>query len=155
MVQLKRILFPTDFSDAAAPALEHACSFAAQFGAELHILHVVAETLPVIVPEYGGVVWPEEYFERAEAAARRSLDELPAGEWTGQLRVVRATRRGAAHAEIVRYASEHEIDLICMGTHGRSGLMHVLIGSVAERVVRLAACPVLTVHPAGAEGAHQ
>lgn len=145
MIRLTRILLPTDFSEAAAPAAEYACSLAEKFRAELHVLHVVPETLPVVVPEYGATLWPENFIERAETAAREALETLPNGDWRDQLQIVRATRRGPAHSEIVRYAREHEVDLIVLGTHGRSGLMHFLLGSVAERVVRTSGCPVLTV----------
>jgi nucleotide-binding universal stress UspA family protein len=148
MVQIRRILLPTDFSTAGAPATEYACSLAEKYGAELHLLHVIPDALPIIVPEYGSAVWTEELIEQAEAAAQKSLEKLPPPGRGARFDVIRATRRGIAHAEITRYARENDVDLIVMGTHGRTGLMHVLLGSIAERTVRLAPCAVLTVRPA-------
>lgn len=149
MIRLNRILLPTDLSEFAAPAAEYACAVAEKFGAELHLLYVVAEVYPVLDPEYGTTFWPVEYMEQEEEYARKQLDALPAGDWKGRLRTVRATRRGHPYPEIVRYSRENEIDLIVMGTHGRTGLTHALLGSVAEKVVRHAPCPVLTVRPPG------
>ena len=135
MIQLTRILLPTDFSKFSAEATKYACAFAEQFGAELHLLHVL-ETHEIADPELGKV-------------AESSLTEVVDPEWTEGRKVLKAIAEGAAFLEIIRYARKHDIDLIVMGTHGRSGLAHVLVGSVAERVVRKAPCPVLTVRPEG------
>ena len=80
---------------------------------------------------------------------RSALAELPDAEWSRGKQIVRATRQGPPFLEIVRYAKENEIDMIVLGTHGRGGLAHMLMGSVAEKVVRKAPCPVLTVRPEG------
>jgi nucleotide-binding universal stress UspA family protein len=84
-----------------------------------------------------------------EPAAQEELDrlEVPGAEQVRQ--VVREVQSGPPFVEIVRYAKEHDVDLIVMGTHGRTGIAHALIGSVAEKVVRKAPCPVLTVRPEG------
>lgn len=84
-----------------------------------------------------------------EVAAKRALDELEDPGFEHAERVDRVIRMGTPFVEIVRYAKEKEIDLIVMGTHGRTGVVHALIGSVAEKVVRKAPCPVLTVRPEG------
>ena len=84
-----------------------------------------------------------------EKAAAVNLESLPADGWENGRTIVRTVRIGSAFMEILDYAESSEIDLIVIGTHGRSGLMHILMGSVAERIVRKSPCPVLTVKPAG------
>ncbi|MGH7127051.1 MAG: universal stress protein [Planctomycetaceae bacterium] len=149
MIQLSRILVPTDFSEHSKPALDYACAFAEQFGSELHLVHVLQD-LVGLVPEPGmGVPPPGDYVQELTASAEQALAELPSAEWTDKFHVVRATRHGPPFVEIIRYARDQDVDLIVLGTHGRSGLVHVLLGSVAEKVVRKAPCPVLTVRPSG------
>ena len=149
MIQMKRILLPTDFSDCARAALNYACAFVEQFGSELHLLHVVQDVM-LMMPEPGSAfALPQNYLLDLKTGAEKSLAGLLDETWLVDKKVVRATRLGSAFVEIVRYAREHEIDLVIVGTHGRSGLKHVFLGSVAERVVRKAPCPVLTVRPAG------
>lgn len=151
MISLKKILVPTDFSEYSACAKNYACAFTDRFGAELHLLHVVQD-LAAIVPEPGlAFPPPAAYMEDLQAAAEKSLAEWLDPQWAAGKQVVREIRQGAAFVEIIRYAKEQDVDLIIATTHGRSGLAHVLIGSVAERIVRKAPCPVLTVRPA----AHQ
>ena len=147
MIRLQRILYPTDFSQHSRPACDYACALAEQFGAQLHVLSVVQD-MQIVMPEPGSLfsvpaVNMDEARDSAEIALKKWID--PA--WVAKNNVAYATRVGTPFVEIVRYAREHEIDLIVIGTHGRSGLVHVLLGSVAERVVRKAACPVLTVRP--------
>lgn len=147
MIRLKKILFPTDFSSNAQAAQDYACAFAEQFGAELHIVYVLQD-VSLVMPEPGTMfAIPASNLEEVRASAEKALAGVPAANWCAGKRVVRVTRSGAPFVEIIRYAAEYEIDLIVMGTHGRSGLPHVLLGSVAERVVRKAGCPVLTVPP--------
>lgn len=149
MIQLRRILFPTDFSDNARAALPYACAFAEQFGAELHILNVMYD-MAQVVPEAGAFfTTPVSNLDEVRESTERELAKLPGAEWGNLGNVVRATVPGTPFLEIIRYARGHDVDLIVMGTHGRSGLAHVLLGSVAERVVRKAPCPVLTVRPEG------
>jgi nucleotide-binding universal stress UspA family protein len=143
---LKRILAPTDFSANSRIAVDYACALAAQNDSELHLLHVLQDIMVLAPPDPTGVYGlPANYEDRIRAAAEAALTALPDQIWPGRHRVVRALRQGSAFAEIVRYARENEIDLIVIGTHGRTGLAHVLLGSVAEKVVRKADCPVLTV----------
>lgn len=147
MIQLSRILVPTDFSDYSRAALEYGCAVAEKFGAELHLLHVLQD-LVGLVPEPGlAFPPPGDYMRELQASADRALDELPGPLAPEGLSIERATRQGPPFVEIVRYAREAEIDLIVLGTHGRSGLAHMLLGSVAEKVIRKAPCPVLTVRP--------
>jgi nucleotide-binding universal stress UspA family protein len=147
MIHLKRILWPTDFSETSKVAGVYACTLAEQFGAELHLLHVVEDVL-TLIPEAGMVFPPpSEYQPKVRASAEKALSNLPDASWGQANVVVRHVRNGHPFLEIVRYAKEAEIDMIVVGTHGRTGLVHVLLGSVAEKVVRKAPCPVLTVRP--------
>jgi nucleotide-binding universal stress UspA family protein len=143
-----RILVPTDFSGPSDAALRYARTVASRFGATLHLLHVVddpyrlAYATEIYVPELSGL--REDLL--ADAAAR--LKTLLEPSDITQLGATVEALIGTPSSTIVEYANTHKIDLIVMGTHGRGGMSHLLLGSVAERVVRTAACPVLTVRGA-------
>ena len=146
MIALKRILVPTDFSECSDAALKYGRALNETFGATLHLLHVVQD--PYTQP-WAAEAFPTplgEMLVQWETQARQRLATLlPEGDRTG---AVIATIVGSPFYEIVRYATEQQIDLIVIGTHGRGPLGHMLLGSVAEKVVRKAPCPVLTVrHP--------
>lgn len=145
-VEIHRILFPTDFSPSAQQAQNYACSLAEKFSAELHALHVVPDPLPVPGPE-GSWILPDTSVPRLAHEAELELAIRMEAALTGDLVVVRSVHVGQPVQAIIDYAKEHEIDLIVIGTHGHTGLSRMLLGSIAEKVVRLAACPVLTVHP--------
>ncbi len=147
MIQLNRILVPVDFSDYSSDAVKYGCALAEKFGAELHLLHVLQDMV-AMVPEPGlAFPPPGDYMQELQQSAEDALMKLPDNTWKFTGKVVRSTRQGPPFVEILRYAKEMVIDLIVMGTHGRSGLAHMLLGSVAERVVRKAPCPVLSVRP--------
>lgn len=150
MIKLDRILVPTDFSNFSSPALTYGCAIAARFNAELHLLHVVPDPA-MLVPEAAAfsVESMDAQSEVMRIDSMKSLEKLPVDGWSNEKPIVRAVRVGPAFMEIIDYAREMDIDLIVIGTHGRSGLMHVLMGSVAERIVRKSPCPVLTVKPEG------
>ena len=141
MIDLKRILVPTDFSPASRAALRYGIALARAFDAKLSLLNV---------PEHPGEAAEAEYpigiYETMKNAANERLGGLLTKEEAREFRPDYAMRIGNPANEIVRFADEREIDLIVMGTHGREGVARVLIGSVAETVVRRANCPVLTVH---------
>ena len=150
MIRLSRILLPTDFSPYSVEATKYACAFAEKFDAELHLLHVL-ETHISSTPEFAaGLALPTQVKESKEAC-ENGLAKVLDSAWAQSRRtkIVRVAVDGTPFVEIIRYAKAQNIDLIVMGTHGRSGLAHVLLGSVAERVVRKAACPVLTIRPDG------
>jgi nucleotide-binding universal stress UspA family protein len=148
MMNLQRILHPTDFSEHASHALHYALELSDRFDAELHLLHVL-EVHVSSTPQFGmGLALPSNFHE-SEEAAERALDKLLDPDWAASHRVVPATRQGNAFVEVIRYARDQEIDVIVLSTHGRTGLSHILMGSVAERVVRKSPCPVLTVRPEG------
>lgn len=142
-VSMQRILFVTDFSAPARNAQRYAVNLAETFGAQLYVLHAVTEEVFVPAPDVA-TVWLQAEVERA----RKSLAvEVEAIQTTRP--VIQEVVQGNAAQQIIRYATEQKIDLIVLGTHGRTGLSRFLLGSVAEKVVRLATCPVLTVHPTG------
>ena len=147
MIVMKKILFPTDLSDAAAEAQLYACSLAEQYGAELHILSVVQDVTLILPDPMNPWVMPASSLDEVIAGVSAELDKIPDPNWAAGKQIVRTVRTGVPFLEIIRYAKEQTIDLIVLGTHGRTGLAHVLLGSVAERVVRKAPCPVLTIHP--------
>jgi len=133
-----RILLPTDGSRSNNPAVEQAIGLAAETGAELHVLFVVEE-LPH-APE----LMDGEFEERLRAIGRDTVSEIRGRADAAGIATETALRDGTPDRAIVEYADEEGIDLIVMGTHGRSGLERYLLGSVTERVVRRARTPVLT-----------
>ena len=147
MIDLKRILVPVDFSEHSREALKYGCALSEKFGSELHLLHVLQD-LVAMVPEPGlAFPPPGDYMQELQQSAEQSLARLPDDSWPCGGTVVRCVRQGPPFVEIIRYAKENEIDLITIGTHGRSGLAHMLLGSVAEKVIRKAPCPVLSIRP--------
>lgn len=144
-MKIKKILFPTDFSECADHALDEAVQLAGVYGAELHLIHAVVLHADVVYEL--GTMPPnvEEIRRDLEATARDRLDRLVAGPST-DLRITRVQKRGFSAASVIlTYAAEQDIDLIVMGTHGHRGLSHLFLGSIAEQVVREAACPVMTI----------
>ena len=145
MITLKNILVATDFSECSERAVEEARALAKGFDARLHMLHVVTEPFHEVWAGYAPAVDFVGILKKYHADARRRLESVCPHKEVTSGRVVIATAAGDPVDEILRYAQAHDVNLIVCGTHGRHGLEHVLIGSVAERVVRLAPCPVLTV----------
>jgi nucleotide-binding universal stress UspA family protein len=146
MIKLEKILHPSDFSENSTHALKYACAFAEHFGAELHLLNVVSDPVVAVSPPMSGFL-PEGYYQEVLKNAENKLAKIPKADWAKDTKIVRKAVEGSAFTEIVRYARENEIGMIVLGTHGHSGLMHLILGSVAENVVRKASCPVLTIHP--------
>ena len=148
MIALKKILFPTDFSENSKTAHDYAVAFAEQFQAELHVMHALVDVTMMAEPG-SALTLPQNYLLDMKQEAERALDRLfPDAAQKGR-KIVRALRMGSPYVEIVTYAHENDIDLIILGTHGRGAIAHMLLGSIAEKVVRKAPCPVLTVRPAG------
>jgi nucleotide-binding universal stress UspA family protein len=144
MRPFRKILVPTDFSDHASEALELAVDVAKRYEAIIHLLHVVqvpAYTLPdgVVVAGADVMLTLSEASAKGLAAAKAEAERLGAGRVTVQSTI------GVPFTDIIRVARDEKADLIVMGTHGRTGLAHALLGSVAEKLVRKAPCAVLTV----------
>lgn len=141
MIKLKKILVPVDFSRFSTKALQYGQELAGKFHAELHLVHAF-ETVPIMNGD--GLYFPSDIADQEEASATAALDEQKVNV-PDDVNVVRELKGGHPFVEIVRYAKENDIGLIVMGTHGRGAIAHMLLGSVAEKVVRKAPCPVLVV----------
>ena len=145
MVALKNILVATDFSEPSGVALAYGRDLARSYNARLYVMHVVEDVMMRYSAEIGFAA-PDMQFD-LEKAAKRELDRIVTDDDRRTLNVVPLVLSGVNIAEtVVKYAKENNIDLIVTGTHGRGAVKHFLVGSVAERVVRTAPCPVLTVH---------
>ena len=143
---IRNILVPTDFSAASRDALNCARELAAALGARLHVLHVVEQTVAPNVYTELYVPPPSEYFESLEAAAMAQLEAWVPADDKVPFRVGLSVGLGVAAEEILRRIDDDpKIDLVVMATHGRHGVARLVLGSVAERVVRGARCPVVTV----------
>jgi nucleotide-binding universal stress UspA family protein len=145
-LSIRKILFPTDFSELSLVGLRYARAFSEQFAAQLYCLHVVDEAQQywsALGPEATPIAPPvDDILEAANKQMQTFYDEHLVGlEYAPITRV----SLGKPFVEIITYAREITCDLLIMATHGRSGLMHALMGSTAEKVVRKAPCPVLTV----------
>jgi nucleotide-binding universal stress UspA family protein len=140
MITLKRILVPHDFSETSDAAVRYAVALARNFGAQLHILHVGDDARLAFETEFPlGLEGAVE-----DAVRERLLKILPPTDQI-ELKPEFGVRAGVPAHEIAEYAKAHNVDLIVMGTHGRGVIGHAVMGSVAEKVVRTAPCPVLTV----------
>lgn len=147
MIKIANVLVATDFGPASESALNYGREFARTFGAALHVLHVIENPMLWAGPEAASVDFMAVQKDM-ETGARAALDMVVTDEDRRQLKAVTAVRSGPPALEIVGYANHTGADVIIIGTHGRGFLSHMLMGSVAERVVRIAGCPVLTVrHP--------
>jgi nucleotide-binding universal stress UspA family protein len=144
MIALKNILVATDFSEPSAVALDYGRDLARSYDATLHVVHVIEDLLALHGPEIGFAYADVE--RNIEAAVRRDLDAALSAvdRETLNARTVITRAPNVSHA-LTEYARNNAIDLIIVGTHGRGAIQRFLIGSVAERVMRTAPCPVLTV----------
>jgi nucleotide-binding universal stress UspA family protein len=149
MIAFKNVLVATDFGEPSTTALEYGRAFARTFNASLHVIHVVEN---VFVQGMLADAVPANYadlLQELEESGRRQLDATIGDDDRRELNATPVLLTGAGSAAgIVAYARKANVDLIVMGTHGRGGWSHLMMGSVAEKVVRTAPCPVLTVrHP--------
>ena len=148
MQAIKTILHPTDFSESSKHAMTYAISFAEEFQAKLVILHVIEEISSALYFDMLQAPPLTQLMVNIEKQARQALDEALPPELRGKLPAEYILRKGVPFVEILHCAGQVKADMIVLGTHGRTGLKHVLFGSVAEKVVRKAICPVLSVrHP--------
>jgi universal stress protein A len=147
MITIRRILVPTDFSEHALPAVRYAAELADKFGAELILLHVVPDAVLALPDAVMPTPTPLADLDALTAAGKQGLANLIAAEKLESRHPRIEVRIGSPTAEIVAAANDLHADLLCIGTHGRSGLARVLLGSVAEHILRQAPCPVLTVRP--------
>ncbi|MBN2210869.1 MAG: universal stress protein [Sedimentisphaerales bacterium] len=151
MNTFNNILYPTDFSKLSLAAMPYAVSLAQAYHAKLHCLHVI--DTDIVFYQYGGFIAPEmtkpvvqtdEYIR----AGREHMDKFVAEHFKDVENVIAECVIGKPFIEIVHYARENNIDLIVLGTHGHSAIAGMLLGSVVEKIVRKASCPVMTIrHP--------
>lgn len=150
MITIKTILTPTDFSETSDVAVGYGRALAETFRSSLHLLHVIPDPSVgsgEVAGEFAGFS-PVDLREHWRQGARKRLNEVFSEDDQKKLQLQTEVRAGHPFLEILRYAKDQNVDLIVMGTHGRGPVSHMLMGSVAEKVVRKAACPVLTVrHP--------
>lgn len=140
-----KILCPIDFSEYSEEITNYAVNIAKKYNSLLHMLHVIPN-LNYFIP-YGSFLAAENLVaveKNIEMEVEKDFEKITR---TIDMPVTKAIRTGVAFLEIVDYIDEQDIDLVVMGTHGRSGIEHILIGSVAEKIVRKSPCPVLTIRP--------
>jgi nucleotide-binding universal stress UspA family protein len=149
-MQIKTILFPTDFSNGARAAMDYALSLAQDYQAKLILLYVIQD---ISIAEWyiPSTLSVADLVEDMQKSAWKEMDKW-AAEAAGRVTdVEKLVERGVPFVEIIRTSKEKKADMIVIGTHGRTGIDHMLFGSTAEKVVRKAPCPVLTVRVAGRE----
>jgi len=143
-MEIKRILFPTDFSEGSSNALQYAVDMAKRYGAKLYLIHVIydiAKATGWYVPHTS----MDEMYKDIEKEAEKELGRYGLEELRSLKGMERSVLKGVPHDVIVKFANDNKIDLIIMGTHGRKGVGRLLFGSTASQVVRYSPCPVLTV----------
>ena len=147
--EFKKVLAPTDFSDPSRVAVDYAVEMVAP-GGTIILCHVV-DDIPLTYGYVGVAVPPPELGRKMADEAAAELERFVPAKVPPGVNVVRKVLHGSPFVSIVRLARDESVDVIVMGTHGRSGLKHILIGSVAEKVVRKSPCPVMVVRPPDAE----
>jgi len=143
-MEIKSILFPTDFSDGSAQALQYAVDMSKRYEAKLHVVHVIHDVVRATgwyVPHAS----VNEMYKDLEKSAKKELDRFGVDELSTLKNIERTVLMGVPHEEVINFATKNKIDMIIMGTHGRKGLDRIIFGSTAAQVVRYAPCPVLTV----------
>jgi universal stress protein A len=149
MLPVKRIVCPTDFSELSLQALRKAVDLAAHFGADIYLLNVISSSEFVADPE---VILPnaeEEY----RKAIEEKLSDIATRFASKGLHITTVVELGDPADQIVRFARDKQADLIVIATHGATGWRHIAFGSVAEKVVRFASCPVLTIRTVAGQAA--
>jgi nucleotide-binding universal stress UspA family protein len=147
MLSIKKILLPTDGSDYSFEALRYVSSFASEFNITVYIMTVI-EIHHSIYDVYADEITLDLQESKIAKLVTKRLEETEVkAKELGIKEIVKITRFGSPYQEILNVANEKNVDLIVMGTHGRSGISHFLIGSVTEKVIRTAPCPVLVVRP--------
>jgi nucleotide-binding universal stress UspA family protein len=147
MHKIRNILLPTDLSSLSLSAVEYAVDLTEKYNARLHLLHIL-EKIPPILTIKSLELSEEKILSSIEQEARDSLRKIADNiHLKGENPIIQAIVKGIDHEEIIRYSKDHKIDMIVIATHGRSGIVYTLLGSVAEKVIRYSKCPVLVVTP--------
>ena len=147
MFNIKNILLPTDFSNLSLSAAEYAIDIAKQYGAKIHFLNVLEKIPPILAIR--SLDLSEEKVEKtieeeAQNALKKSLGKI---NQDNSVEIIPVIKKGIDFETIIDYCEKNKIDLIVIATHGRTGILHTLLGSVAEKVIRYATCPVLVITP--------
>ena len=147
MFKIKNILLPTDFSNISLTAAEYALELANEYNAKLHVLNVLEKTPPILAIRSLDLS-REKITQSIDADAQLRLDEcVKKIKKIRNAEIVPAIRKGIDFEEILKYSTENKIDVIVIATHGRTGILHTLLGSVAEKVIRYSKIPVLVTTP--------
>jgi len=146
MINLKKILCPIDHSDGSKEALKYAVSFAMKNEAKLYLLHIIdIRSFDESIDTMAAQIPNDETIKQLKTKLFECIPE----EIRSDMQIEALVVQGIPFAEIISIAKTNKVDMIVMGTHGRTGLAHIMIGSVSEKVVRKAHCPVLTVRQSG------
>ena len=145
MIEIRKILAPTDFSPHAETGVRYACALAERFGSTLHLLHVLSDIVPVGPDPMLAPVLPPEYYAESETESKQALEKLLGPTWGKPKALETSVKWGSPVESVIDTAKAIGADLIVIATHGRTGLKHIFLGSVAEQIVREAPCPVLTI----------
>ena len=147
MFKVKNILLPTDFSKISLTAAEYAVELAKEYKAKLHLLNVLEKTPPILAIRSLDLS-REKIIESIDADAKSQLTECTKKvKKFGDVEIISVIRKGVDYEEIIKYSKEKKIDIIVIATHGRTGILHTLLGSVAEKVIRYSKIPVLVTTP--------
>jgi nucleotide-binding universal stress UspA family protein len=147
MIKIKNILLPTDFSSLSLSVSEYAINLAEQYSAKLHVLHVLEKTPPILTIRSLDLS-EEKIIKTIEQDAQKKLDSvIKKIKKNKNIEVEPVMLKGIDYEEIIKYSEKSKIDLIVIATHGRTGIMHTFLGSVAEKVIRLSKIPVLVSKP--------
>jgi nucleotide-binding universal stress UspA family protein len=145
MYIIRNIMVTTDFSEFSTVAIDYASSLALLYGAKIHLVHVIQSG--VVLGVHNMELDTTALMSGLEANAQEEMRKFVYWKVKNNTNIEQVILRGEPHREIVSYAQSHEIDLIVIASHGRTGLAHMLMGSVAEKVLRLSPIPVLAVKP--------
>ena len=147
MIKIKNILLPTDFSNISLSVSEYATNLAEQYSAKIHLLHVLEKTPPILTIR--SLDLSEEKIVKIieEDALKKLENAVKKIKKNSNVEIISTIRKGIDFEEIIKYSEESKIDLIVIATHGRTGIMHTLLGSVAEKVIRFSRIPVLVSKP--------
>ena len=147
MLSIKKILIPIDGSESSMEALRYASSFAGEFNITIYLMAVIEPHHGMYDAYAEQIILAQRESEIISVVNERLEETKKKAKEMGIQNTITVTRVGTPYAKIIEIAEEEEIDLIVMGTHGRSGIAHFLIGSVTEKVIRTAPCPVLVIRP--------
>lgn len=147
MFKIKNILLPTDFSKISLSSAQYAVELATQYNAKIHLLNVLEKTPPILAIRSLDLS-REKIIESIDQDAKSNLENcVKRVKKLGDVNIIPEIRKGIDYEEIIKYSKEKKIDIIVIATHGRTGLLHTLLGSVAEKVIRYSKIPVLVTTP--------